>query len=152
MKHYAHGGNQVKKAIFSFKVKVKFTKSLTLVSFERWGMHAKYEVSISYGKAGIVPLLDAHLLGNILITRFLQDHGMFHAVAEGWLLLDIGWFVLFMRININALHQRHWIRCTKHKIHTFLLRLEISSFKLKMSFLVWLKNRRGTRFKCNVRL
>ena len=32
---YAPGGNKVKKAIFSFKVKVKVTRSLTLVSFER---------------------------------------------------------------------------------------------------------------------
>ena len=33
VKHYAPGGNQVQKAIFSFKVKV--TRSLTSVSFER---------------------------------------------------------------------------------------------------------------------
>ena len=33
--HYAPGGNKVQKAIFSFKVKVKVTRSLTLVSFER---------------------------------------------------------------------------------------------------------------------
>ena len=49
---YAPGGNKVEKAIFSFKVTVKVTRSLTLVSFERasfWSMHAKYEVSISYG-------------------------------------------------------------------------------------------------------
>ena len=32
---YAPGGNKVQKAIFSFKVKVKVKKSLTLVSFER---------------------------------------------------------------------------------------------------------------------
>ena len=32
---YAPGGNKVKKAIFSFKVKVKVTRSLILVSFER---------------------------------------------------------------------------------------------------------------------
>ena len=32
---YAPGGNKVEKAIFSFKVKVKVTRSLTLVSFER---------------------------------------------------------------------------------------------------------------------
>ena len=35
VKHYAPGGNKVKKAIFSFKVKDKVTRSLTLVSFER---------------------------------------------------------------------------------------------------------------------
>ena len=35
VKHYAHGSNKVYKAIFSFKVKVKVTRSLTLVSFER---------------------------------------------------------------------------------------------------------------------
>ena len=59
---YAPGGNKVEKAIFSFKVKVKVTRSLTLVSFGRaslveyacqiWSLyllhtHAKYEVSIS---------------------------------------------------------------------------------------------------------
>ena len=32
---YAPGGNKVEKAIYSFKVKVKVTRSLTLVSFER---------------------------------------------------------------------------------------------------------------------
>ena len=32
---YAPGGNKVEKAIFSFNVKVKFTRSLTLVSIER---------------------------------------------------------------------------------------------------------------------
>ena len=32
---YAPGGNKVEKAIFSFKVKVKVTRSLTLVSIER---------------------------------------------------------------------------------------------------------------------
>ena len=32
---YAPGGNKVEKAIFSFKVKVKVTRSLTLVSSER---------------------------------------------------------------------------------------------------------------------
>ena len=32
---YAPGGNKVQKAIFSLKVKVKVTRSLTLVSFER---------------------------------------------------------------------------------------------------------------------
>ena len=32
---YAPGGNKVEKAIFSFKVKVKVTRSLTLMSFER---------------------------------------------------------------------------------------------------------------------
>ena len=32
---YAPGGNKGKKAIFSFKVKVKATRSLTFVSFER---------------------------------------------------------------------------------------------------------------------
>ena len=35
VKHYAPGGNKVQKAIYSFKVKVKVTRSLTLVSFER---------------------------------------------------------------------------------------------------------------------
>ena len=35
VKHYAPGGNKVQKAIFSFKVKVKVTRSFTLVSFER---------------------------------------------------------------------------------------------------------------------
>ena len=35
VKHYAPSGNKVQKAIFSFKVKVKFTRSLTLVSIER---------------------------------------------------------------------------------------------------------------------
>ena len=37
VKHYSMppGGNKVEKAIFSFKVKVKVTRSLTLVSFER---------------------------------------------------------------------------------------------------------------------
>ena len=33
VKHYAPGGNKVQKAIFSFKVKVNVTRSLTLVSF-----------------------------------------------------------------------------------------------------------------------
>ena len=32
---YAPGGNKVQKAIFSFKVKVKVTRWLTLVLFER---------------------------------------------------------------------------------------------------------------------
>ena len=32
---YAPSGNKVEKAIFRFKVKVKVTRSLTLVSFER---------------------------------------------------------------------------------------------------------------------
>ena len=32
---YAPGDNKVEKAIFSFKVKVKVTRSLILVSFER---------------------------------------------------------------------------------------------------------------------
>ena len=32
---YAPGGNKVEKAIFSFKVKVRVTRSLTLVLFER---------------------------------------------------------------------------------------------------------------------
>ena len=32
---YAPGGNKAQKAIFSFKVKVKVTRSLTLVSLER---------------------------------------------------------------------------------------------------------------------
>ena len=49
VKHYAPGGNKVQKAIFSFKVKVKVTRTLSFESFERWSMHAKYEVSISYG-------------------------------------------------------------------------------------------------------
>ena len=54
VKHYmyAPGGNKVQKAIFSFKVKVKVTRSLTLVSFERVSLEeleARYEVSISYG-------------------------------------------------------------------------------------------------------
>ena len=35
VKHYAPGGNKVQKAIFSFKVKVKATRSLTLVSIEK---------------------------------------------------------------------------------------------------------------------
>ena len=35
VKNYAAGGNKVQKAIFSFKVKVKVTRSFTLVSFER---------------------------------------------------------------------------------------------------------------------
>ena len=35
VKHYAPGGNKVQKAIFSYKIKVKVTRSLTLVSFER---------------------------------------------------------------------------------------------------------------------
>ena len=35
MKHYAPGGNKVQRAIFSLKFKVKVTRSLTLVSFER---------------------------------------------------------------------------------------------------------------------
>ena len=35
VKHYAPGDNKVQKAIFSFNVKVKVTRSLTLVSFER---------------------------------------------------------------------------------------------------------------------
>ena len=35
VKHYVPGGNKVQKAIFSFKVKVKVTMSLTLVPFER---------------------------------------------------------------------------------------------------------------------
>ena len=35
VKHYAPGGNKIQKAIFSFKVKVKVTRSLTLVSIER---------------------------------------------------------------------------------------------------------------------
>ena len=34
VKHYAPGCNKVQKAIFSFKVKIKVTRSLTLVSFE----------------------------------------------------------------------------------------------------------------------
>ena len=35
VKRYAPGGNKVQKAVFSFKVKVKVTRSLILVSFER---------------------------------------------------------------------------------------------------------------------
>ena len=35
VKHYAPGCNKVQKAIFSFKVEIKVTRSLTLVSFER---------------------------------------------------------------------------------------------------------------------
>ena len=49
---YALGGNKVEKAMFSFKVKVKVTRSLTLVSFERASLveyACQYEVSISYG-------------------------------------------------------------------------------------------------------
>ena len=38
VKHYAPGGNKVQKAIFSFEVKVKVTRSLTLVSFERMSL------------------------------------------------------------------------------------------------------------------
>ena len=38
VKHYAPGGNKVQKAIFSFNVKVKVTRSLTLVSFERMSL------------------------------------------------------------------------------------------------------------------
>ena len=52
VKHYAPGGNKVQKAIFSFRFKVKVTRLLTLVSFERASLveyEAKYEVSISYG-------------------------------------------------------------------------------------------------------
>ena len=35
VKQYAPGDNKVQKTIFSFKVKFKVTRSLTLVSFER---------------------------------------------------------------------------------------------------------------------
>ena len=35
VKHYSMPRNKVQKAIFSFKVKVKATRSLTLVSFDR---------------------------------------------------------------------------------------------------------------------
>ena len=35
VKHYVLGVNKVQKAIFSIKVKVKVTRTLTLVSFER---------------------------------------------------------------------------------------------------------------------
>ena len=35
VKHYAPGSNKVQKAIFSFKVKVKVTRSLTSMSIER---------------------------------------------------------------------------------------------------------------------
>ena len=41
-----------KKAIFNIKVAIKVTRSFALMSLERpfkWSMHAKYEVSISYG-------------------------------------------------------------------------------------------------------
>ena len=34
----------------------------------------KKRKSLLLSIAGIVPLLDAHLLGNILITRFVYDH------------------------------------------------------------------------------
>ena len=43
---YAPGGNKVRKAIFSFKVKVKVTRSLTLVSFERASL-VEYACQIS---------------------------------------------------------------------------------------------------------
>ena len=49
---YALGGNKVQKAMFSFKVKVNVTRSLTLVSFERVSLveyACQYEVAISYG-------------------------------------------------------------------------------------------------------
>ena len=54
MKHYVYapGSNKVQKAIFNFKVKVKVTRSLTLMSFERASLVEyafKYEVSIYYG-------------------------------------------------------------------------------------------------------
>ena len=42
---YAPGGNKVQKAIFSFKVKVKVTRSLTLVWFERASL-VEYECQI----------------------------------------------------------------------------------------------------------
>ena len=50
MKHcgMAPGDNKVQKAIFSFKVKVKVTWC-HLKGRHKWSMHAKYEVSISYG-------------------------------------------------------------------------------------------------------
>ena len=38
VKHYAPGGNKVQKDIFSFKVKVKVTRSLTLVTIERMSL------------------------------------------------------------------------------------------------------------------
>ena len=34
VKHYAHGGNEVQKTIFSQKIRVKVTRSSTLLSFE----------------------------------------------------------------------------------------------------------------------
>ena len=56
---YALGGNKVQKAIFSFKVKIKVTRSLTLVSFERaslveyacqiWSLHLLQFKSYSEG-------------------------------------------------------------------------------------------------------
>ena len=55
VKHYSMppAATKVEKAIFSFKVKVKITRSLTLMSIWKGmisgSMHAKYEVSISYG-------------------------------------------------------------------------------------------------------
>ena len=45
VKHYAPGGNKVQKAIFSFKVKVKVKKLLTLVLFERASL-VKYACQI----------------------------------------------------------------------------------------------------------
>ena len=53
VKHYSMPPAETKmskKAIFSFKVKVKVTRQMTLLSGRHlWSMHAKYEVSISYG-------------------------------------------------------------------------------------------------------
>ena len=45
LKYYASGGNKVQKAILSFNVKVKVTRSLTLVSFERVSL-VKYACKI----------------------------------------------------------------------------------------------------------
>ena len=42
---YAPGGNKVEKAIFSLKVKVKVTRSFTLMSFERVSL-VKYAYQI----------------------------------------------------------------------------------------------------------
>ena len=74
---YAPGGDQVQKAISSFKVKVKVTRSLTLVSFEghhKWSMHAKYEVSISYGSKVIAKVkVDNRQTGQ---KQYAPDHSI----------------------------------------------------------------------------
>ena len=59
MTRYAPGSNRIQKSYFSTKAKIKITRSMTFVSFERaslveLSMHAKYEVSISYGSNVIV--------------------------------------------------------------------------------------------------